>query len=151
MEIDLRAELPVLRPLAIAWAETIAAEVARDGLALDDEYRTLASNVGVQQPKLICVKLVESMPLPEDLYLRAAALQAGVLGSDFDGLTFGHSVLIREGRVSKKLLSHEFRHVYQYEQQGGIAEFLSIHLPQVVNHGYRNSPFEIDARNHEVD
>jgi hypothetical protein len=36
------------------------------------------------------------------------------------------------------------------EMAGSIAAFLTVYLQQLVTVGYENSPFEIDARAHEV-
>jgi hypothetical protein len=66
------------------------------------------------------------------------------------GLTFGYSVFVARGQESMRLLSHEFRHVYQYEAHGSIAAFLPVYLQQVVEVGYENAPYEFDARAHEV-
>ena len=63
------------------------------------------------------------------------------------GLTLGHSVFIRRGHETARLLSHEFRHVYQYEQAGSIAGFLPGYLLQAVERGA--TTFETDSRVHE--
>ena len=66
------------------------------------------------------------------------------------GLTLGYAVLICRGHESRpRLLSHEFRHVYQYEAAGSIAAFLPAYLEQIVAFGYFNAPLEADARTHE--
>ena len=59
------------------------------------------------------------------------------------------STLTVEMSVATGLLSHEFRHVYQYEQAGSIAAFLPGYLQQVVQLGYANTAFERDAEAHE--
>jgi hypothetical protein len=53
--------------------------------------------------------------------------------------------------MGPRLLSHECRHVHQYEAHGSIAAFLPVYLEQIATVGYRNSPLEQDARAHEVD
>lgn len=83
--------------------------------------------------------------------MRAAALQTGLLGPGMVGLTLGYSVIVRHGHDTTRLLSHEFRHVYQYESAGSIAAFLPLYLQQIVEFGYDNAPLEIDARLHEID
>jgi hypothetical protein len=65
------------------------------------------------------------------------------------GLTLGHSIFICRGHQTRRLLSHELRHVHQYEANGSIAEFLPMYLQQIAEVGYANAPFEIDARAHE--
>lgn len=147
--MDLQAALPLLLPKAIAWAEEQARQVASSGRSLTERERELARGVGVAQPERIRVVLVDILPLPEDPALRAAALQAGLLGPGMVGLTLGHSVFICRGHETLRLLSHEFRHVYQYEQAGSIAAFLPGYLQQVVQLGYANTAFEKDARAHE--
>jgi len=88
--------------------------------------------------------------MPEDPELREAAIQAGLLGPGMVGLTLDHSVFICRGHETKRLLSHELRHVYQYEQAGSLARFLPGYLQQIVESGYAAAPLEQDARAHEV-
>ena len=145
MSSDLRAVLPYLLPRAIAWAEAQAQQAAAWGRSLDDKEIAIASAVGVQRPELIRVAVVDSLPLPEDFALRAAAVQTGLLGPGTVGLTLGYSVLVCRGHETLRLLSHEFRHVYQYEKFGSIAAFLPGYLTQIVEFGYSNAPFEVDA------
>jgi len=149
--IDLRAVLPNLLPLAIEWAEARAREVALSGVPLNDQRLGVARAVGVQKPELIRIALVQALPLPEHPALRAAALQTGLLGPRMVGLTLAYSVLICHGHDTTRVLSHEFRHVYQYESAGSIAAFLPVYLQQIVEFEYNNAPFEIDARSHEFD
>ncbi len=148
--MDLRAALPQLLPGAFAWAETRAKEVADTGMPLDDSSSALARMVEVQQPEQIRISLVESLPLPDEPNLREAALQTGLLGPGMVGLTLGYSVIICQGHLTRRLMSHEFRHVYQFEQRGSISAFLPVYLQQIVEFGYANCPFEMDARAHEV-
>jgi hypothetical protein len=147
--MDLQAALPTLLPPAIAWAEARADEGALSGIALANHLLTVARSVGVARPELIRIALVDSLPVPQDPILRAAAAQAGLLSPDRVGLTLGHSVFVRSGHDTLRVLSHEFRHVYQYEQAGSIAAFLPIYLAQVVQVGYEDAPLEQDARAHE--
>jgi hypothetical protein len=53
--------------------------------------------------------------------------------------------------MGPQLLSHECRHVYQYEAAGSIAAFLPVYIEQIVEFGYDDAPFEQDARHHELD
>jgi hypothetical protein len=66
------------------------------------------------------------------------------------GLTLGYAVFVCRGHETRRLLSHEFRHVFQYEQNGAIAGFLPLYLQQIVTMGYQNAPLEMDARAHEI-
>ena len=67
------------------------------------------------------------------------------------GLTLGYSIFIVRGHMSPRLLSHECRHVYQYETAGSISAFLPVYLQQIATVGYQSAPFEQDARAHEFD
>jgi len=150
MMINLQAVLPVLLPKAIAWAQDRAEEIRATGDALTDAELSLARRVGVSEPELIRVSIVSALPLPIDPDLRQAAVATGLLGPGMVGLTLGHGIYICAGYKSPRLLSHECRHVHQYERAGSIAEYLPIYLQQVAAVGYHNAPFEIDARAHEL-
>ena len=151
MNFDLHSVLPSLLPKAVAWAEERAAEISRIGVVLSDSGISIAKRVGVARPELIRIAEVDEIPLPSDPQLQQAALLTGLLGSDTAGLTLGYGIYIRRAHISVRLLSHECRHVFQYEQAGSIASFLPSYLQQIVDHQYENAPFEIDARNHEFD
>jgi len=109
-----------------------------------------ARTVGVQRPEQIRVLMVDHLPLPADPELQAAALQTGLLGPNMTGLTLGYSILICDGHLSRRLLSHECRHVTQFEHAGSIASFLPAYLSAIVQVGYWNCQFEQDARAHEL-
>jgi hypothetical protein len=145
------APLTTLAPRAIAWAEQQSAAVARSGRALTPAQEALARRVGVRRPELIRIEVVDSFPLPQDADVKAAAMRIGLAQPSVVGLTLGHSVLVRRGHeADAQLLSHEFRHVFQYESRGGIAAFLAQHIGDLARFGYEDSPFEVDARAHEV-
>jgi hypothetical protein len=148
--MNLLQELPTFLLGAIAWAEARAARAAEVGESLMPLEQDIARSVGVAEPERVRVEIVERLPLPDDAALRAAALQAGLLGPNMTGLTLGHSIFICRGHKTRRLLSHELRHVYQYEQAGSIAAFLPVYLREVLEVGYHSAPFEADARAHEL-
>jgi len=137
-------------PQAIAWAELQSQNVALEGTALSEKFIDVARRVGVKHPELIRVKLVDQLPLPEEPVLRQAALETGLLGPNMIGLTLGYSILLVKNHESARLISHECRHVHQYEVLGSIKKFLQVYLQQVVEFGYENAPLEVDARAHEI-
>ena len=148
--MDLRRELPSLLPGAIAWAEARAKKALEVGVSLTSEEQNVARAVGVVKPELVRIEIVEDrLPAPDDPLLQTAATQAGLLGPGMVGLTLGHAIFICRGHRTRRLVSHELRHVYQYEQHGSIAAFLPVYLRQVVEFGYQDAPFERDARAHE--
>ena len=152
MPIDLAFSLPMLVPRAIAWAEAQSQLVLRHGASPKPPALARARSVGVVNPNQIRVRVVDRLPLPDDPLLQAAAIQTGLLGPNMVGLTLGYAVLVCRGHEENpRLLSHEFRHVHQYEAAGSIASFLPAYLQQIVAHGYTDAPTEIDARAHERD
>lgn len=151
MPIDLKSLLPVLVPGAIQWVTEQSAHILETGAPLSETGVRLATAVGVARPDLIRVCRVSRLPLPDDEQLRAVALEAGLLGEGVTGVTFGYGIYVREGHVDNRLISHECRHVYQYEMAGSIDAFLPVYLEQIADVGYHDAPFEIDARAHELD
>lgn len=150
MAFNLHAALPDLVPRAIAWAQAQAALVASAGRPLDEALTRIALRVGVRCPERIRIAEVARLPLPLDAQLRNAALASGLLGPGSIGLTLGYGVYLRLGCGSIRLLSHEFRHVRQYEAAGSIAAFLPRYLEQIAAAGYHDAPYEVDARAHEI-
>lgn len=149
MTYDLAAVLPQLLPQAIEWAELCSAEILSRGKPLTAAGIKVARSVGVLEPEKIRVELVENLPLPDDQMLRDVALQAGLLGPDMNGVTFGYGIYACTAHVTNRLLAHECRHVFQYEDAGSIAAFIPVYLQEIVQYGYFESPVEADARQYE--
>jgi hypothetical protein len=61
-------------------------------------------------------------------------------------MTLGYGIFVEAEHASIRLLSHECRHVYQYEQAGSIDAFLTEYLTQIATVGYADAPLEADAR-----
>jgi len=149
--VDLRAALPTLLPLAVEWAEVTSSHGANSGISLNPVGESIARRVGVEHPEKIRVVIADELPRPKHPTLRSAAEVAGFLGPGMAGITLGYSVFVRRGFDTIRLLSHEFRHVFQYERAGSIALFLPSYLAQIVEVGYMEAPLEVDARSHEFD
>ena len=148
--MDLKNQLPNILPPAIDWAEDVYTSIQISGAALDECERKLAQCVGVVSPEKIRVIESELVPQPDHPVLKEASLQIGMLCPATNGLTLGYSIFIKSGRKSTRLLSHEFRHVHQYESFRSIAGFLAEYLQQIIDYGYYDAPLEIDARRHEI-
>lgn len=148
---DLLSLLVSLGPAVVRWVEAREAEILRSGQPLDAKMQEVARAVGVREPERVRLALVERIPLPDDPTLRRTAVNLGMLGPETIGLTLGHAIYLRKGYFSTRLLSHECRHVYQYEQAGSVAMFLATYLQQIATFGYLQAPLELDARRHEFD
>ena len=151
MPIDLQAVLPVLLPRAIEWVKGQSDYVLESGSPLNEAGIAVARAVGVAKPEKIRVSVVSKLPIPDDPELQQVALETGLLGPEMVGVTFGYAIYLCEGRLSNRLLSHECRHVYQYEVAGSIEAFLPVYLHQIATVGYHDAPLEVDARQHEID
>ena len=145
------SQLPLLLPLAIEWAEREAARVLASGARLTETELAIAASVGVSHPERVRIELVDAMPQPAHPMLQGAICETGMLGPTTRGLTLGHAIFMLRDEQSPRLLSHELRHVHQYERAGSIAAFLPVYLAQVLELGYADAPLEIDARAHELD
>ena len=149
--MDLSAELPILLPKAVAWAEMQAETALASGSPLSESALALAREVGVRHAERVRIRVVDRIPRPDDAQLREAAIQTGLFGPDTVGLVIGYAVFVRAGfETSRRVLSHELRHVHQYECYGSIKAFLSVYLPQLVQFGYAGAPLELDAAAHEL-
>ena len=151
MNHALAALLPSLMPAAVAWVEREAEDIVRTGLPLTEAGLSLALRVGVLNPERVRLKFVSVIPKPDTPALRQAVELGGFFGPDTAGLTLGYGIYIREGTLSSRLLSHELRHVHQYEVAGSVARYIPAYLGQIVQYGYENSPFEVDARANEIE
>ena len=147
--MNLKTAFPFLLPLAEKWASREAVKIQLEGTALSMKEKILAKSVGVAFPELVKLQLVPEIPEPDNMLLKMAAQQTEMIGPDNWGMAFGHSIYICETKMSAKLLSHEFRHVYQREQYGSFEAYIEAYLKQVLEYGYFDCPFEVDARRSE--
>jgi len=147
---EIAARAPHLAALAADWAERNAAESLAAGRPLSAAEVEIARRVGVREPARIRIRLAPELPAPTEPLLVAAAARIGLMPQSASGMTLGYAVILRVGSESdRRLLAHEFRHVAQYEARGGIRPFLAEHIPHLMQHGYEDSPYEVDARAHE--
>lgn len=148
--MDLWDQLPRLLPLACQWAKEQSALIRTTGRALTDRERELAARVGVRSPELVRIAVVDEIPVPTQPALRAACERLNFLGKDTLGLTLGCGIFLRrEAESSTRVLTHELRHVAQYEGHGSIAAYLAVYIPELLRFGYDEAPMERDAREAE--
>jgi hypothetical protein len=143
------AHLPRLLPLAVSWVEAQEADILATGRALTEIEARLAAAVGVQDPGRVRIKVVGKIPAPDHPELRSIASETGLIGPRTGGITFGHGIYVRDGHIFNRLVSHELRHVHQYEAAGSVDAFLQTYLNQIATVGYERAPLELDARRHE--
>jgi hypothetical protein len=142
----LRVMLPLATPFVAGWAAWQRRRGLRLGRPLTESQRRVARSVGVADAERIRLLLVDRVPIPAGRVVDRIARRIGVPASEVDGLTLGHAVFIRRDAFTPALLAHECRHVRQCERLGSLPAFLAAYLRQVARHGYRDAPFEADAR-----
>lgn len=147
---SLAARLPALLPRVIQWATRESQRILQTGQSLTAPGITVARAVGVANPERIRILEVPAIPAPEDPELKQVAEDQDLIGPGTAGLTLGYGIFIVQGQLDVRLLSHECRHVHQVEVAGGLEAFLPLYLQQIVQFTYANAPYEIDARQHEV-
>lgn len=148
--MNITSNISLILPLAIEWAHEKSREIEVNGVALTKAGTDVALRIGVSNPEKVRILEVTHIPKPDNPILNEAAIRMGLLGSNMIGLTLGYSIYICSGNLTNRVLSHELRHVHQYETHQSIDSFLIEYLTQIFSYGYTNSPLEIDARNHEI-
>ncbi|VVE17091.1 MULTISPECIES: hypothetical protein [Pandoraea] len=142
--------LESILPKTLAWASEQAKKGLAAGRALTPAELDDARQVGVSAPEKIRLSLVDEVPIPDDPQLRDVAIRTGMLTHDIAGLALGYAIFITPRHLSRRLLTHECRHVHQYEVAGSIDQFMREYLRQIMTFGYLTAPLEIDATQHEL-
>ena len=138
--------LGIVMPIALRWCERQQRAVLTSGQPLTRVEVEIAKRVGVFHPERIRIKLCEKIPRPTDSILSTLSKLVGYEWSNFAGLTLGYGIYIRKDAFSLELISHEFRHVRQFEQAGSLTAFLTQYITEVLTYGYWNAPLEVEAR-----
>jgi hypothetical protein len=137
-------------PATLAWAASVNAAVLAQGKPLSLWQAADAVEVGVLRPEAVRILRVPGLPQPDCPHFRGLATQSGLDLGQSAGMALGYAVLICHSALGdRRVLRHELRHVAQFEQSGDLSRFLDLYLAQIAQHGYRDAPFEVDARRHE--
>ena len=139
-----------LMPLVMAWLFEVESNILTNGVELTDIETRDAISVGVQFPEKIRVLTVDKISKPDNPLLIQAGQETGLLSDTTIGRTVGYGIEILKGESSRRLLRHEFRHVYQFEQAGSVELFTIEYVKSVLSTGYFDSTFEQDARAAEI-
>ena len=140
------AQFERLIPLAARWAEALEARVLREGVPLSEEETADARALGVREPERVRLLCLASVPMPEDVTLRAAAAAVQFLTPATRGLALRYGIFVRADCWRERgLIAHELAHTAQYEQLGGIEPFLRQYLGECLTIGYPAAPMEQEA------
>jgi hypothetical protein len=144
--MDLQERLPVLYSLACEWAEEQSKFILNRGVRLKEHDLSLACAVGVKEIERIRILVVPFVPIPAHPLLKAACAQLNFLENRTEALTISYGIYIKAGlQDDRRLLTHELRHVAQFEQHSSIASYLSVYLSELIQFGYSAMPLELDA------
>ncbi len=147
-----RKSIPLAQtmPATLAWAASLNATVLAQGKPLSAWQAADAVEVGVLRPEAVRILRVPGLPQPDCPHFRSLATQSGLDLGQSAGMALGYAVLICHHALgSRRVLRHELRHVAQFEKSRDLGRFLETYLAQIAQHGYRDAPFEVDARRHE--
>jgi hypothetical protein len=137
-------------PAILAWAMSVNATALTQGKPLSPWQAADALEVGVLRPDAVRILRVANLPQPDCPHFRSLATQSGFDLGGSAGMALGYAVLICHSALGdRRVLRHEFRHVAQFESSGSLSRYLEEYLAQIVQHGYRDAPFEVDARRYE--
>lgn len=137
---------PALVPFAVRWVESIEEEILASGTALGDEGVKMVRELGVAHPEKIRFLKVDSVPLPNNPILRAAARATGLISPHTVGMAFRYGIVIRsDWWESGNVQMHECVHTAQYERLGGVKPFLREYLRQCFEVGYPEAALEQEA------
>ncbi len=143
---SLLTSLPVLLPLAYAYAEKHEALLLENGIPLTPEELVDARQAGVREPEKIRRQCVLRIPEPENSEVLFAARRSGLFQLGSSGLALGYGVYLRQDAWnSRQILVHELVHVGQYERMGGIRPYLDIYLRECIDPGYPFGALEQEA------
>jgi hypothetical protein len=147
-----RKSIPLAQtmPATLAWAASLNAAVLAQGKPLSLWQAADAVEVGVLRPEAVRILRVPGLPQPDCPHFHSLATQSGLDLGQSAGMALGYAVLICHAALGdRRVLRHELRHVAQFEKSRDLGRFLETYLAQIAQHGYRDAPFEVDARQHE--
>lgn len=139
-------QFKVLLPVAVAWAEEQEDIILRNGVPLTESQITDARTLEISQPDRIRLMKVATIPVPEELSLKAAAQATQLITPQTTGLTLRYGIFIRSDCWGdRRLIVHELVHTSQYERLGGFLPFLQEYLRKCITIGYPEAPMEQEA------
>jgi hypothetical protein len=138
--------LDELLPLATQWVAEQQQRVLCEGVPLSKKEMADAKAVGVRNPERVRLLRVDSIPVPANPKLKAAAASMNFVTAAPSGLALENGIFVRADRWrDRELIVHELAHVAQYQRLGGIVPFLQTYISQCAMVGYQQAPLELEA------
>jgi hypothetical protein len=138
--------LEELLPLATQWAMEQQQRVLCQGVPLSKDEMADAKAIGVRNPERVRLLRVDSIPVPANPMLKAAAASINFVTAAPSGLALENGIFVRADRWrDRELIVHELAHTAQYQRLGGVVPFLQTYIVQCATIGYQQAPLELEA------
>lgn len=138
--------LEQLVPLATQWVMEQQQRVLCEGVPLSRDELADAKAIGVRNPERVRLLRVDSIPVPANPTLKAAATSINFITAAPSGLALENGIFVRADYWrERELIVHELAHTAQYQRLGGVVPFLKTYLAQCATVGYRQAPLELEA------
>lgn len=135
----------ILAPLVAFWVWLQQRRILRSGRPLSNREAGLAAAVGMTDPTVLRVLVLETVPMPGPRWAHRFAQRLGFPALTAAGMSLGKGIYLDQKFEDRPvLLAHECVHSAQYERHG-IFGFLCRYLYQCVRVGYANAAFEREA------
>lgn len=105
--------------------------ILKNGIPLSLKLQKIAINLGIKNPENI--RILEKGKIFGDKNIAGMTLNRGIL-------------IIKKCENKEDVLIHELIHVKQYQDLGGMNNFLNRYVKEILKYGYYDSPLEIEAR-----
>jgi hypothetical protein len=139
-------QLEELLPLATQWVTEQQQRVLCEGVPLSKSEMADARAIGVRNPERVRLLRVDSIPVPVNPILKAAAASINFITAAPRGLALDNGIFVRTDHWrDRALIAHELVHTAQYQRLGGVLPFLQTYIAQCATVGYQQSPLELEA------
>lgn len=139
-------QFKVILPLASKWVEEQERIILQEGEPLSAQGLEDARLMGVTYPEQIRLLQVESIPLPSNPILKAAAVSTGLISQNTGGMSLRYGIFLRtDCWENREIIAHECVHTAQYERFGSVKSFLQHYLEECITIGYPDAPLEQEA------
>jgi len=139
-----------IAPPATLWSWYMERKIIRGhqkpNRELSSEETVFARNLGILQIEKIRIYHASNILLSKSKWLNAWMKKRNFI-SDPAGLSLRYGIFIHEDYSDHlEIIKHELVHTMQYEERGGIFNFMVQYFYECFYYGYYQAPMEIQAR-----
>ncbi len=145
----IQAKVDRLAPAAVAWISSVQ-PLATRGRPLTPSEAQFARQIGVANPDVVRVVVVDQLPMPEDEDLRREAAAHGMGSALEGGRTMGNIIFLKPAYAhDPEVLTHELTHVAQF-QRLGTEPMIRRYITEMLLFSYSRMPLELEAFQHQT-